>query len=36
MNTTFTKQTLMHAPVYGTKAICQRVTRLVGVVGTKF
>jgi hypothetical protein len=35
MNTTFTKQTMMHAPVNGSLAICQRVTRRFGVVGTK-
>lgn len=35
MNTTFTKQTTMHAPVNGYMAIWQRCSRLFGVVGTK-
>lgn len=32
MNTTFTKQTEMHAPINGSLAICQRVSRLFGIV----
>lgn len=32
MNITFTKQTKMHAPVNGTLAIGQRVSRLFGIV----
>jgi|GEM_PF-1063403 len=36
MKTTFTKQTQTHAPVNGYKAIWQRCSCQVGVVGTKF
>jgi len=35
MNTTFTKQTKLHAPVNGYMAIWQRGSRHFGVVGTK-
>jgi hypothetical protein len=35
MNTMFTKQTNMHAPVNGSTAIWQRCHRLFGVAGTK-
>jgi hypothetical protein len=36
MNTTFSKLMKTHVPVNGWMAICQRTTRLSGVVGTKF
>lgn len=35
MNTTFTKLMKQHAPVAGIKAMWQRCSRLVGVVGMK-
>lgn len=36
MKTTFSKQVTMHTPMTGWTAICQRASRLVGVVGMKF
>ena len=36
MKTAFTKQVTMHTPGNGWMAICQRVSRLIGVVGIKF
>jgi hypothetical protein len=36
MKTTFAKQVTMHTPSNGWMAICQRASRLLGVVGMKF
>jgi hypothetical protein len=36
MNTTFTKQIVMHVPVNGCLTRWQRTSRLFGVVGAKF
>jgi len=36
MKTAFTKQVTMHTPGNGWMAICQRASRLIGVVEIKF
>jgi len=33
MQTTFVKMTMLHSPVDGWMAICQRDHRLIGIVG---
>jgi hypothetical protein len=36
MKPVFTKQVTLHSPSNGWMAICQRVSRFIGIVGVKF